>query len=209
MNKNEGMFEVLVGDPDKDGKCTMCMDNMAEITFTGCGHKLFCIACYIHGFSDYKKCSTCDMDTDIIKGDIDKLLKLITSDMLNKGFYEFLSSYLDMITVTSNPKKAIKEITNQYKEYYDSSLYHSRITVSQTEILLQKCISKGFFDPQTNSHYQLRNLLVALCIEPWRVDLKLGGHGVCYHGNMGDAPSIRKLVELLYYNNDKLLNNTF
>jgi hypothetical protein len=45
------------------------------------------------------------------------------------------------------------------------------------------------------------NLMVALCMTPWNVDVSIGGHGVCYFGNLGETPtSIMEEFETSYCN---------
>lgn len=206
MAETSEVFEVLVDDPDKDWLCNMCMEYESEITYESCGHKLLCFGCYSVNINKIDKCVKCDTKIGRVTGDLDACIMLFREEMLNDNIYEFISSYLDMVTVTSCAKTVMKEITDQYNEICKMEGQHIRITVDQTELLLKKCISKGFFD---EPHGKLRNLLVALCIEPWKVDVKLGSYGVCYHGNFGDTPSIRGCIELYYYNNEKLQKNSF
>lgn len=63
------------------------------------------------------------------------------------------------------------------------------LTVSEAEGLLMYIQSSGFLTTG------IQNLVCAICIEPWYVDLKLGGCGICYFGNFGEPREIDYQLE--------------
>jgi hypothetical protein len=76
---------------------------------------------------------------------------------------------------------------------------HGWISVQQTNNLLIKARDKGVLD------WRIRNSLVRLCNEPWRVDYDLAREGLCYYGNGGEIPFLEHGISLLWAN----VRNTF
>jgi len=74
------------------------------------------------------------------------------------------------------------------------------LSVDQTETLLKLA-------PSCYEKYKWMNRLVAMCREPWRVGVDLGGCGVCYFGNLGDEPNDAFEAFRLWYQNRKALNS--
>ena len=71
-------------------------------------------------------------------------------------------------------------------------------TVSESEQLLMNSRN------DLPSFYKFQNLVVAMCTEPWNVDTRLGGSGVCYFGNMAEVPNDAKKTEILARNRGEL-----
>ena len=74
------------------------------------------------------------------------------------------------------------------------------LTCDEAEFLLQ--ISR-------EHHYTVVNMLVRLCNEPWKIDVSLGRHGVCYYGNMGTEPDLNTAFSILYHNHHISRMQTF
>jgi hypothetical protein len=70
------------------------------------------------------------------------------------------------------------------------------LTVHQTETAI-KLLENASSHRLTN----WLNLMVALCMNPWLVDVKVGRHGVCYFGNYGETPkSMEAAFAIVRYN---------
>ena len=72
-------------------------------------------------------------------------------------------------------------------------------TLDQSEELL--CTPRKDID----DYHKFQNLAVAICEEPWNVDVALGGSGVCYYGNLGERPSEEKQKHILRSNRKYLM----
>ena len=57
---------------------------------------------------------------------------------------------------------------------------------------------KGKFSEKNG--YIVKNIIVRLCNQPWDVDSRLGGCGVCYFGNLGDKPTLHDGLLILRNN---------
>lgn len=112
--------------------------------------------------------------------------------------FRTISTILDMLCNT--PALDTIQLVGQIKEIYRTTPLLSLISVDQCENLLKK-IDEIHLNKATR--YGLRNLFVALCRQPWLVDLNLGSHGVCYYGQSGAEPtSYSSLRELLCQNDN-------
>ena len=50
-----------------------------------------------------------------------------------------------------------------------------------------------------DTYYQLQNVVAAACLEAWKLSIPMFGCGVCYHGNVGNAP-----YDVKYFTETKL-----
>lgn len=202
-----------------DNTCVVCLDHRAQIRFGGhkdyCNHACLCLACYWTIVqttpSKMRFCFICNIErTHVSFVDGSKigapiLATLITQNHMSQTFMTFLFKYLVMI---KSPPFTIHKLGMLYKTLRKEYMAWNRpyITVAQCEALLELCISKRVFD--LHASYKLRNALVTLCATPWRVDVKLGSHGVCHHGNMGYVPETpMAVIRLLGQNHDYISQN--
>lgn len=63
------------------------------------------------------------------------------------------------------------------------------LSVDSCERLLTECNTRGLYQLPGGGG-SIRNVLVSFCRYPWRVDVAVGSHGVCYHGNMGRVENV-------------------
>ncbi len=77
------------------------------------------------------------------------------------------------------------DVIFQIKCAYNELPGLSFISVDECESLLLMHQRLNFDE---KDRFGIVNLLVALCRQPWAVDVNLGSHGVCYYGCMGNVP---------------------
>jgi hypothetical protein len=58
---------------------------------------------------------------------------------------------------------------------------------------------------QNPKEHLVRNMIVAMCREPWKIDRKLGLSGLCYHGNFGESPAgLMAMIDCINRNHNQL-----
>ena len=129
-----------------------------------------------------------------------QLTKTITPKDKQNSFFEFLRNYLRI----QSPGRIVIDklkttICETYQDLYQENKVPIYISVSMSEQLLKIAQEKQIFEIKPSGH-QIKNLLVALCENPWDVDVAVGGYGVCYHGNMGEPPTFPQAMQVLIRN---------
>lgn len=180
--------------------CCICLDKKAIITLRPCKHECLCVKCLLT--SKELRCPICRTEVKWYES-----TNTLLNDCLECMFrdddlvYKALESYLgslssDAIENTNEIMKTIYDVfdalSNLNKESYPL------LTVDHTNSLLKLCVEKHMFTIIMN--YIFRNILVSMCKHPWDVDSSLGIHGICYHGNMGDKPSLKDGIKLIQHN---------
>lgn len=142
---------------------------------------------------------------------------ILTNYSIN--LYDFIVNYLKCLKPASFTIKNVnREIRKHYSNLFDSMISDSKFEKSQSNIL--KCVGLKLSIDQVETILQMgekislfdgdgyvfRNMFVQMCIFPWKVDVKLGTHGVCYFGNLGEDPtSLFNMLHLLKKNSMYLL----
>lgn len=194
-------------------KCIICLDADAMIKVSPCRHQNFCLECILQIKIRQDKCPCC-------RGEIRNLICCCGQDncrhkvskkcgryIFSKSpliFSQFLTDYLTMQNLeTCDMNGVIKTISDTYQECQRSTLWPHGLSVDQIETYL------SLVQTQLNGAYKLRKLLVALCQTPWLISGKLGGCGVCYHGNLGETPQIMECYDLLMKNFNSIKTRQF
>lgn len=178
-------------------ECAICFEERKCVMFFPCRHQAVCQRCMLQSWllantsAGYKCClcrqkvtsvSRIDLPTDYdfmehFPADLQSLLDDDTCTLLYLGIKRMLKCHpkIPADSIFNNTVKSYRQLSKGEKRPL-------HISVDQCEILLQAAEQQGILT------YEFKNLFVALCVVPWKVDRKLGGCGVCYHGNFGDLP---------------------
>lgn len=196
---------------EEDKSCVVCLDNDVEIELVEpkkCSHKCLCIGCYLKlskmMTTETITCPLCRTETRFAYGSAKKLCSVLYSDRLNDDFFKFLKNYVKILTPFSNMEKISETIRGGYKDMFLKNEKYPLLTVDQVEIIL-----KMAFDVKldvNNSFHKFQHLLVCLCIHPWTVSIPLASSGVCYHGNMGDMPTLKRGKDLIMENQKSIFD---
>lgn len=191
---------------DNEDICVICLDQLINVKLLSCKHSCLCSVCYIELFHQNNGIILCPLCRTTNKSAYVANLEEITNIFINErgnDFFDFLKSYFRLISV---PDKIDGVLDTIHDNYITLDSKGPCLSIEQVEILLKLVIDKGFFISKNSN--RLRNLLVALCREPWNIDVNLGTHGVCYYGNLGEIPSVNKAIILLHGNHRSLINRT-
>lgn len=183
--------------------CCICLDKKAIVTLRPCKHECLCVRCLLTTKAGNSNiyCPICRAEVkwyDSTASINDCLECMFRDDEL---IFKALESYFGNLSSgaidnTDEIKKTVYDvfeaICNLNKESYPL------LTVEHTNSLLKLCVEKHIHTLHKN--YILKNILVSMCKQPWDVDGALGTHGVCYHGNMGDKPSLKEGIALIQSN---------
>ena len=188
-------------------ECCICFETTDNfIKFNPCHHQTMCVKCYLK--TGWDQCPICQQKISHSNGcscDVSIICQNMCNLELVEKYFKFIKSYLnaqdkgkiDIITI-------IHTITDAYQNLADKKI--CLISVDQCETLLQIAMDKCIFEYK-DSH-RLQHLLVRSCREGWKVDVKLGGSGVCYYGNMGDPlGSIEKTMSYVKSNHQGMMSS--
>lgn len=182
-----------------DTTCIICLEECSDRIFTKCCRNKICYNCIKDLLNNgYKICPSkgCYCKFDLI------IIDFVPENFINflkNANYEIKSNLLFRTTKTILLDQNNIDKINMIKEVYNMINYNTnqylkiRISVNAACELLTICKTN-------NLHYNLYNLIVAMCIYPWNIPSNIGLHGVCYHGNMGDKPIFRELIDILEWN---------
>jgi hypothetical protein len=170
-------------------ECPVCMETPPNVMFSPCRHSC-CFLCAMK----LKECPLCRAPIKSRMSrkmeDHEHIVSLFPTFFTeNKALYKSISVVLG----DKDTKKTAVLIFELAREL------HGWISVQQTNNLLIKARDKGVLD------WRIRNSLVRLCNEPWRVDYDLAREGLCYYGNGGEIPFLEHGISLLWAN----VRNTF
>ena len=98
-------------------------------------------------------------------------------------------------TTTSNVVNAIVSLRNSFHQ----GKFPLLLSSEEIDKLLLIVKNRNIFEWDQKG-YRLYNLFVALCSHPWNVDKSLAKHGLCYHGNFGELPSLFQGLQLIIRN---------
>ena len=110
-----------------------------------------------------------------------------------------IMKYLSTLKNDNNTHLIIKSILELYNEAISETKFPILLSVVQVEHLLTISKNRNIYE-WDHRGYKMYNLLVCLCSHPWKVNVKLGKHGVCYHGNGGDKPNLFDGINYILYN---------
>lgn len=187
-----------------DTTCIICLESKDNyIKFLNCQHKCICVTCFVNGMLSnnlIKKCPICCETIDssyYYQSDVtvDKCHYSVQNDRI----YRYLKLLIKNphISGSQNIINGVIQLYNSIEKRDDNLL--TLLTVNETEELLQIAKDRSLMSCDDGG-YKLYNVIVSLCDHPWDVDVALGSHGVCYHGNMGKVPNVYFGIELLLYN---------
>lgn len=183
-------------------ECCICLDAKCDLEFRPCKHQSVCADCYLK--DKINACPICRTEIQhLFSGEtVETIINTMCKEDSNL-LYECLTTYINNISVIDLGKtgpiwETIYELFQNVGACNENANKYCLLTVLQTETILQYCLDKGLFEVREN--YVLRNIFVAMCKHPWNVDMRLGSHGVCYHGNLGDKPSIIEGINLIKRN---------
>jgi Zinc finger, C3HC4 type (RING finger) len=166
-------------------ECAVCMDAEPNVKLFPCLHTL-CTLCAVK----LKLCPLC-------RASIQRRYASAP---------EFEAKVLDTFTSIRRPYKKLFLAVGRVITGSDPSIVAGKIhqirgmmkykvmSLENTETVLRKAELAGLLN------YEVQNAVVRLCIKPWLVDVKLGGCGVCYHGNLGHPPDLHSAIQLKHYN---------
>lgn len=167
--------------------CVICFEeDISLIKFYKCQHQCICLECYLK--VENKRTFTCPLCRTIVE-QTDALRKLYP---ISDEYFGFLKMYLKTVK-TNRLKNTCKTLYDSYKNLE----IKCKLSIDQCEILLRL----------VNECEILRQIIVCMCIEPWKIDVKLGNSGVCYYGNLGVEPKdLLKMINILENNYKTLIN---
>jgi hypothetical protein len=90
-------------------------------------------------------------------------------------------------------KECYTIINNEAKKCYTHYLFTTEQIVEIGQIMHKL--------PLTGKNYQMRNIMIILCLYPWEPPRNLFSHGLCYYGNFGDIPTSAQSAKSLVYGN--------
>ena len=198
---------------DDDNKCYICMENIQQVFCNTCHKNPCCFDCYIKIALNNKikhECPLCNgpwykllfMGSDEQwKDESIKLGKIMTKET-PKYFEKWIKSYIKMVSNSTTDKDIPIIINTIINTYFDEIKSLSFLSVDLIEKLL-------IISDKLNGipkAYALKNCLVSMCSCPFAINIKLGGCGLCYHGNFGEVPSLDRYIKLLIYNKECLRN---
>lgn len=165
-------------------ECCICMENQPNTLFSPCKHSS-CLGCSI-------KISDCPLCRSPIKSRISKIEgendTLVGELCVVYPSSEPLFQSILQIIKGNDPQK-VASLMLQLAEHIGGYL-----SVAQSETILIKAKDEGLL------HYVVQNNVVKLCNQPWLINTKLGGSGICYHGNFGETPFLQNAINILKYN---------
>lgn len=199
--------------PETIADCRTCLMRKAEVIVGSCGHACYCLRCLVDSgqWSNEGRASTCPACGAVQRAYYRGVGALHTAarvadavctptggtalfDTLNNMFATLESLRINDIAILVNScsQLAALEIENW------SPRFLPFMSVAQCEQLLQRCQTNGI--TALAGGHRMQHVLVSLCRHPWAVDAALGQSGVCYHGNMGDVPSLCGVMRTLKNN---------
>lgn len=178
---------------EESPECAICMEALPNVYVCPCQHEL-CLRCAL----TIKLCPFC-------RGDIKRLDYCVKYKTAAETRRNLAAMY-----PPGDLYKAIKPLIRGNDAEKIAALITSVVdlvggwlTVAQANKLLARA-------EETNvREYFLCKLVVQLCHLPWDVDLKLGGCGLCYYGNYGDAPSLQDAINMLRVREKKRIGKIF
>ena len=189
----------------------MCFEK-EKIIYFPCEHQTICTTCFVLRYLKdlHQKnnivycCNHCQKTIKFIKNgqpiNFHSFLNTVSCTQTYLMIKCIIESYPRI-----NSRTIYKNIIEGYCDMSNDSDMPILFSVDQCEKLLSLATQNGL----VTTDHRYYNLLVATCVEPWKVDVNLGKHGVCYHGNFGDTPSLLGKLQLLHYNIKHLLENKF
>ena len=204
--------------PENLNRCVICRRdfNHVIIQHGNCKHSAYCMPCFVELVKSFFKndFSFPGIKCPICKHFTSHMLNIDISDFINRfvdydeKFFTMIKMYLEKTSFVNFDMKTLKEIVSEY--YINKHTNDGRMNllkVSECDELLR--IAQKFLVSQSNNNnYQILNLLVCSCREPWDVEPKLGNYGICYHGNMGETHDKFRLITQLQ-NNHRVIMSQF
>lgn len=183
--------------------CKFCQKE-ADVTPSFCLHKCVCSECLhskqifccvecsypIYNYTSNKYNIVETIDTFVAPVDPNKVKRFISIVLLLlRGCCAFDGKTTQMF---------VESLQSAVQDIGDGCM----LDKEQCEFLLQSCLNKI----QTYSIYMVQNFLVAMCKYPWDIDVRFGGPGVCYNGNLGITPCIVRAASIVRRNMHRIKN---
>lgn len=207
-------------------KCSICFEMRQCLHFTPCGHECVCPTCYIENrvsiFANVDAFDpfTCPLCRVIVRhvaewttepvGAMKPQTRVVDEEHLTIATnVEEQLKFFNFLKVRFRNRSSIsiallsKVIHKFYKHCFITQKRPILLSVKQCEMILKLATVHAHL-PERNS-YILRKMLVASCVQPWLVNRDIGSEGVCYHGNLGERPTIVEYINLLYRNHYNLM----
>lgn len=193
--------------------CLLCDERDAEIATSRCQHLNLCVRCFYESDRWRRSPNNCDRcgvqvwnyDGRGGAATIERVVAMRCFAALGgDDVHAHLSQVLRLARAAhvGNADALIKSLCDALLEHAtdgdDDGRRYPLLTVDACERLLVECDHLGLNEIQNGD--KLHNVLVSFCREPWNVDAKVGSHGVCYHGNMGSAPTVLEAVRCIERN---------
>jgi hypothetical protein len=202
-------------DSKMEDSCCVCLDAVPNVRFFPCRHVVSCAGCFLKEklatgkpAKTASKCPVCRStvtyySTTDAHPAIQNILRTHALDLDEDCCAALKAVCVAMIRPNTTVRRAVRAIVEAQHTFSEGFVKpRALLTVAQTEQLLMQ--ARSSFGASEDS-YMMINLLVAICQEPWDVDRDVGSHGVCYHGNMGEKPSLITGVDVLFYNHRLIL----
>ena len=184
-------------DIKEEDHCVICFEeDISLIKFYKCQHQCICLECYLK--VENKKNFTCPLCRTIVArtDGYNRSLTLRKLYPMSDEYYGFLKMYLGAVK-TNRLKNTCKILYDSYKNLeIKYKLKKCKLNIDQCENLLRL----------VGDYEVLRQIIVCMCIEPWKIDVKLGNSGVCHYGNLGEEPKdLIKMIHILESNYKTLI----
>lgn len=171
--------------------CIVCNTNSAKLKTLTCGHTNLCVDCYLQNrrwAGREHRCERCgeriysyaSVDPSVTT---DSISDTRCDDLQGIELFTALKSIFSMLNVMNISIDSMIEAARAFIKSMMTREKIPLISVDACESLLVHCNNMGLYEKNNGS--KLRNMIVSLCRYPWKVDVSIGTHGICYHGNGG------------------------
>ena len=166
-----------------------------------CHNRCFCFACIGQccQFCRNETLDFCNVE-QISHQSPSQIAETVSNVVHGRKMFETIFTVFDMLLGFTAVDTS--ELIEQIKQVYRTLPGLSMMSRDECELLLNK-LNKIALDKDTG--FGMRNLLVALCRQPWAIDVNLGTHGICYYGASGQVPNSFIAVLQLLSTNDRLI----
>lgn len=210
---------ILFFEEIMDGEtCCICLEMKPVdmfITYGVCKHSNTCVDCYIAmhypNINSYRdsECSMCRTKSENWKlRYIAPIEKCKYYEPFSDDMFKKIIKMLMSVKKPSSTKLIISGLLELFTSFETQSKFYFLLSKDQTEILLG-IVKDRNMNEWDECGYRFFNVLVSMCYEPWLVDRKLGSHGICYHGNFGEHPTLIQGLILIQHNIKSIKKNSY
>lgn len=188
-----------------DSSCVACLDQNSTVKLVPCNHVPYCSNCYakfrlINLQDDSWECPLCRTSVKHVFGPFAKDIfgKCPAFQPSHEAFVEIAKRIRTLRGPWDSNPGAYGCFLHDIQEIMQGIPFGSFASLSEVEAMLTNAQNNQICTKIVPS------LLVSMCNEPWNVAAALGSYGVCYHGNLGDAPSLEPGFRVLKRNAKEL-----